>query len=549
MIINTQLKRVAGRNDPCPCGSKKKFKKCCIQSSIKNSSPVELYEKQLQLAQGHVHKGDFVSAEVFFREAIKLKKKSAVALAGLGQSLCRLRRSNEGVPYIYQAGQELLKRSTKTGDCKDLLSLAYQLIHWYAPKEALSLAKQALKLDSNSANANYIAALGLQGLNRIEEAYSYAYQSVDIAPLEANAIILLASLEAKTNRLLEARKRLENLVQRGAGVNQARALLELGVVLDNLGEYDRAFEYLTDAGELNLKSIEVQRLDANAVYRDIAQYRSGYDAQFIRSTADRVEGDDLPNPVFLLGFYRSGTTLAEQVLSAHPGVISSDEAYLLPKLLKEVLNITDLSLSMPDKIKSLTTENIKHLRKLYWQLARVELGDQVMTKVLVDKTAMNTLNLELINVLFPGSVVIFAIRDPRDVCLSCFMQPFSLSPLTMHFLSWQGTAKFYQLIMDYWLSIRDDLSLRWMEVRYEDVVNDLEGQFRPVFEVMGLEWSDECVKFYQYSKDKLIKTPSFNQVTQPLYSSSMQRWCSYEGYFDSVKLELDKYIEVFAYSK
>jgi hypothetical protein len=185
---------------------------------------------------------------------------------------------------------------------------------------------------------------------------------------------------------------------------------------------------------------------------------------------------------------------------------------------------------------------------MYWQFAREGLGEQVMNKVLVDKTAMNTLNLELINTLFPDSVVIFAVRDPRDVCLSCFMQPFSLSPLTMQFLSWQGTASFYRLIMEYWFSIRDSLSLRWVELRYEDVVDDLEGEFKPVFEMMGLEWSDECVKFYQYSKNKLIKTPSFSQVTQPLYVSSMQRWKGYEVHFLEVESELGRFVGIYGYS-
>ena len=536
-----------GRNDSCPCGSKKKFKKCCIKLGVKENNSIGLYEKQLQFAQSCVQKGEFLAAEPFFREAIRLRKQSAIALAGLGQCLCQLTRSAEGVPYIYKAGQVLQKTAQKTGDCKDLLNLAYQLIHWHAPHEALSLAKAAWQLDSGSANANYIVALGLQGLNRIAEAYKYATRAVAIAPLESNAIILLATLEAKLGHLLEAKQRLDELVLKGAGSNQARALLELGGILDKLGEFDQAFQCLSEAAKINSNSQAVQRLDAKAVYRDIAGFQASFDASFLSSTADRVEGDGLPGPVFLLGFYRSGTTLAEQVLSAHAGVITSDEAYLLPRVLKEVVAITELNLPMPEKIKSLTIENIKHLRKMYWQLAGEVLGKQVMNKVLVDKTAMNTLNLELINVLFPGAVVIFAVRDPRDVCLSCFMQPFSLSPLTMHFLSWQGVAKFYKLIMEYWLSIRENLSLRWIELRYEDVVNDLEGQFRPVFEVMGLEWDDECARFYQHSKNKLIKTPSFSQVTQPIYSSSTQRWRGYEEKFDSVMSELEVYIKQFGY--
>jgi Sulfotransferase family len=167
--------------------------------------------------------------------------------------------------------------------------------------------------------------------------------------------------------------------------------------------------------------------------------------------------------------------------------------------------------------------------------------------VLIDKTALNTLNIELINTIFPDSVIIFALRDPRDVCLSCFMQPFTLSPLTANFLTWTETARFYALIMDYWLSIRDSLSLQWIELRYEDMLNDLEGQFRPIFTKMGLKWSAECREFYRHSQRKIIKTPSFDQVTRPLYTSSIHRWRNYEEHFAPILPVLKPYIERFGY--
>lgn len=548
VFINVQSRQSTGRNDPCICGSGKKFKKCCAEQSLLSPKPsLGLFEQSLRVAQNSAQKGDFLTAEQSFRDAIKLQKQSAVALAGLGQCLCQLKRTNEGINFLYRAGQLLLKQSRKTRNCKDLLDLAYQLIYWHAPEEAFALAKAALAIDRQSANANYIAALGLQGLNRLDEAHKFASRAVALAEHESNAIILLATLEAKTGKLPEAKQRLEATVTGMDSASKARALLELGSILDKSGEYDRAFECLTDSGEINLQSTAVKRLNAGAVYRDIGQYKKAFDADFMRSTADRVDADGLASPVFLVGFYRSGTTLAEQVLAAHADITSSDEAYLIPQLLNEVIKITGTSQTLADSIKLLTTENIKQLRKFYWQSAKETLGEKVIHQVLVDKTAMNTLNLELINIVFPESVVIFALRDPRDVCLSCFMQPFSLSPLTMQFLSWQGTARFYALIMDYWLSIRESLSLRWTELKYEDVVNDMENQFRPIFKMIGLEWSDECARFYQHSKNKLIKTPSFSQVTQPIYKTAMQRWRNYENHFDPIFPLIERYIKQFGY--
>ena len=422
-------------------------------------------------------------------------------------------------------------------------------LHWHAPEEAFKLAKGTLIINPGSANAYHIAALGLQALNRHEEAYSFSRRAVELAPKESNAVILLAVLEAKLGRHKDARKHLELVLSQVDDANVARAHMELGVILDKTGEFDLAFKHLSEAGALNFNSPAARRLDKTAVFREINQYKSAFDAQFLQSTANRLSEDGLPSPVFLIGFYRSGTTLAEQILSAHDQVVSSDEAYLITEVLNELLKTRDASMSLPEQIKSLDNTEITRLRKIYWETAKRTLGRNVAQKVLVDKTALNTLNIELINTIFPEAVVILALRDPRDVCLSCFMQSFNLSPLTVHFLDWNDWARFYVLIMDYWLSIRDSLSLQWIELRYEDVINDLEGQFRPIFAKMGLEWSNECSEFYRHSqhKIKIIKTPSFVQVTRPLYNSSANRWRNYEKHLVSIMPNLKPYIESFGY--
>jgi len=505
------------------------------------------YQDDLDAAQKAVMNKDFSSAENYFRKALMQQKNSAIALAGLGQSLCQLNRPNEGIPFLDKAGKVLLKEAKLTRETKYPLDLAYQLVHWHAPKEALILANAILGIDADSANANYIASLSLQALNRLPEAYSFAIRAVKLAPAESNAIIHLAVLESKLGNLVDARERLEFVVDKPGDANAARANLELGVILDKAGEFDLAFKHLTEAGKINLDAPAVRQMDKSAVYRNISQYKAAFDSQFLQSSANRVVDDGLPSPVFLIGFYRSGTTLAEQILAAHSQVLSSDETHIISEVLSELLKITKGPMTLPERIKSLGSNEIAHLRKHYWQIAKRALGQHVMQNVLIDKTALNTLNIELINTIFPNSVVIFALRDPRDVCLSCFMQSFTLSSLTANFLSWTESARFYALIMDYWLSIRDSLSLQWVELRYEDVLHDLEGQFRPIFTKMGLKWSAECSEFYRHSQRKIIKTPSFDQVTRPLYTSSVHRWRNYEKHFDPILPVLMPYIERFGY--
>ncbi len=506
-----------------------------------------MFDRQLATAQNYISHQMFAEAEKIFRGLLNLRKNSEIALAGLGQCLCQLNRHGEGIPFLHQAGKMLVRKAKQTGQSRDLYDLTYQLIHWHALDEALELAKAAVSMSPASAQANHLAAIALQGLNRLPDALLHASKAVELMPHESNAQILLAILESKTGNLTASTRRLESIISREGDPNGARAHLELGNILDKRGEFDRAFTHLTVAGNILLDTAAARRIDKSAVFSDIPQFKAGFDAEFLRTSRDRLVDDGLPSPVFLIGFYRSGSTLAEQILSAHPRVMSSDETHLIGHVLSELSRIAPGSVSLSDKINELSSQQITHLRKQYWSTASRLLAENVMRQVFVDKTTMNTLNIELINTLFPDAHVIFTIRDPRDVCLSCIMQSFVLSPLTIHLLSLQDCARFYAVVMDYWLAVRDALSLQWTELRYEDVVTDLESQFRPIFTKLGLEWSDSCLEFFRHSQKKRIKTPSYDQVTRPLYTSSSGRWRDYQRHYAPILPLLEPFISRFGY--
>lgn len=536
-----------GRNDPCSCGSGKKFKKCCMGKRSNAEESGVTFDQKLTIAQNYASHRMYAEAERLFRELLSLGKNSEIVLAGLGQCLCQLNRRSEGIPYLHQAGKLLLRKAKQTGHARDLYDLTYQLIHWHALAEALELSKAALVVAPVSAQAHHLAALALQGLNRLPEALLHASRAVELMPRESNAQILLATLEAKSGNLTDSRRRLQSIIDHQGDPNISRAHLELGNILDKRGEFDQAFSHLTAAGEKLLSSAAAQRIDKAAVFNDIRQLKAGFDAQFLLSSRERVAADGLPSPVFLIGFYRSGSTLAEQILAAHPNVMSSDETHLIGHALSELSRIMPSTGSMSDRIKAMNSAQIAHLRKHYWAVASQLLGAEALERIFVDKTTLNTLNIELINALFPDAQVIFMVRDPRDVCLSCIMQAFGLSPLTIHLLNWQDCARFYAAVMDYWLSVRDALSLNLTELRYEDLVTDLEGQFRPIFAKLGLEWSDSCLEFYRRSRNRPISTPSYDQVTRPLYSSSVGRWREYQQHYAPILPLLEPYIKHFGY--
>jgi hypothetical protein len=169
--------------------------------------------------------------------------------------------------------------------------------------------------------------------------------------------------------------------------------------------------------------------------------------------------------------------------------------------------------------------------------------------VVVDKTTMNTIDIGLINVVFPDAKVVFVLRDPRDVCLSCFMQTMIPTPSTVHLFTWRGTADFYAAMMDYWLAMRERLSLDFVEFRYEDAVAAFEPTFRRVFETAGLSWDPKVAEFHRNAAGRYIASPSFSQVAQPLYSSSVARWKAYEPDFEPVAGTLRPFMEAFGYGE
>ena len=148
---------------------------------------------------------------------------------------------------------------------------------------------------------------------------------------------------------------------------------------------------------------------------------------------------------------------------------------------------------------------------------------------------MNTVDLGLINCIFPDAKVVFVMRDPRDVCLSCFMQLMVPTPTTVQVLNWAGTAAFYGQVMDWWLYIKEQMTLDLIEFRYEDVVADFETTYRKVFDFLGLSWDPAVVDFHNHAAKKFVASPSRTQVVQPLYASSVGKWRCFEPAFEPVK--------------
>lgn len=499
-------------------------------------------------AQAAVKAGSFAEAAQWFEKVLKENSEDAQAKVGLGQSLCTLGRRDEGTTCLRQAGQYFLQSARQSGDISQLLDLTSQMQHWSDFAGALELGNETVQINPSEFRGYQLLTLTCSQLNKTAEALIAGRRALELDPENSMMHILQASLEADAGLNADAKLRLEDVLSYELSAREEfRAHKELARVLDKLGEYDQVFPHLHASAGFSSALPEVSKQSKALIPAMLKANRSGFDRALLGRWSETAFPQNRPPPTFLVGFMRSGTTLTQEVLDAHPGVLVADEADFIWAMHRELHQMDKSNANTAEKLRRLDLAGVMHLREYYWNRVRQRFGDSIGERMLVDKFTMNTIDLGLINFIFPDAKVIFVMRDPRDVCVSCFMQLMVPSPATVHLLSWQGTAEFYAMVMDWWMYIRQQMTLGFIEFRYEDAVTQFEPTFRKVFDFLGLTWDAGVADFHQRAAAKFIATPSRTQVAQPLYTSSVTRWRHFESEFAPVSQLLAPLISAFNY--
>lgn len=255
------------------------------------------------------------------------------------------------------------------------------------------------------------------------------------------------------------------------------------------------------------------------------------------------EGPDIRDHVFLIGFARSGTTLMENILASHPAIATLGERDILVAANREYLS-NDKGL---DRLAAANDSQLSHLRRDYWNGVAQHCGD-VTGKVFVDKRPLGTLRLALIAKLFPAAKILFAVRDPRDVILSCYRRQFLLNPSMYEFLELRGAARFYSSMMRLAAICRRKFGQPWLETRHELLIEDFDTEIRRIFDFIGVAWNDEVRDFAEKAKSRLITTPSSTQVIRELNREGLDQWRHYREQLSPVFPTLRSWIENFGYT-
>lgn len=293
----------------------------------------------------------------------------------------------------------------------------------------------------------------------------------------------------------------------------------IGDARDLAGDTRGAFEAFTAANQLVLSQHGALRDDASQLYHPTGvRSMARFVAQADVATWRRPKSFSTRAPVFLIGFPRSGTTLLDQILSSHPRIVCLEEKDYFSLALSEVFKRPGQLAEMG----SLGDAEIRIIRKAYWR----HVGKSTW-KTVVDKLPLNIVVLPLIKAVFPDARIILALRDPRDVVLSCFQQRFGMNVAMAQMLELPTAAAYYDAVMGLLEASRARLDLNLHEVRYEAVVEDLEREARALCAFLELPFDPAMLDYRRTALARDISTPSARQVIQPLYSRSIGRWRRY----------------------
>jgi hypothetical protein len=236
------------------------------------------------------------------------------------------------------------------------------------------------------------------------------------------------------------------------------------------------------------------------------------------------------------------------LLDSHPDLVSSEERDFIGRELHYTLTARRGTTPLVEMLNERSSADVASDRRRYLQAMEYLLGEAVGERTHLDKNPAYNLVIPLVFRIFPETRLIVALRDPRDVVLSCYLRYLPLNAISVRFLDVKQAADKYAVDMAAWLRMRELNEVPWCEIRYEDTVADAAGQARKALATLGLPWDDRVLKYRERLSDtKQVTSPSYEAVAQPIYTRAVGRWKNYERLLEPALETLKPYVREFGY--
>ena len=413
--------------------------------------------------------------------------------------------------------------------------------------------ERAVAVDADCVDARINLAVWFEKERRLEEAWECVEACRAKHPRDDQARYFRAFLLHRRKQDAEAEMELRDLIKDGPQYPYVKYAARhlLGVVLDQLGQYAEAMHWLIES-KAQVRTITDTTLLERA-YDEGDRRRRALLAVLTPDTMRRWQQEppasvERYQVAFLGGHPRSGTTLLEQILDAHPEVLAFDEPVAFAQEITGHIDLSPLEGEVQLKtLDALPASQRAVMRGRYIKSLLREIEGEPGPRILLDKNPSPTMSLNIWLRVFPELKVIIALRDPRDVIISCFFLNIMLNATNVNFLSLERTAKHYADLMDVWLRMRELGGFDWIESRYEDVVANVEAEGKRVTEFLGLTWHPDQARYYETARKKFLFAPTYHDVTQPVYKRAVGRWERYAEALEPVQAKLAPYCRAFGY--
>lgn len=319
----------------------------------------------------------------------------------------------------------------------------------------------------------------------------------------------------------------------------------LGDLYDRTGDTTKAIAAFQESNRLIDLYERPAGVNKNDYLARISMLRDFFERADPSTWQKLTPTDSMTDPTFLVGFPRSGTTLLDVILRGHPKIATLEEYPLISAAVTALRQNSD---GEPRAIETMSEADLTRIRAAYFEERSKHLDDQDQQKpIIIDKLPLNLIEAGFIQRIFPNARFILALRHPCDSVLSCYMHTFKLNSAMANFLTLADAAHLYDAAFSTWQLYRDKMPGSVFEIRYEDIVADLENTVRPLISFLDLDWDDGVLDHTATARKTRIDTPSYNQVVEPIYKRADGRWTKYASSFEAVMPKLSPWIERHGY--
>jgi tetratricopeptide (TPR) repeat protein len=457
-----------------------------------------------------------------------------------------------GSRYQTERSMALLGRALRLGprraEVQHAVGESYRMLG--RTDDAEACFRRALRLVATPHSQLELAKI-CERRHALDEAADLVAQALRGEPQSSPALLLRARIERRRGEVDKAHATLRQLTAATSQPAQvlAEAHGELSILLDGAGEYGQAWDAILKCKQILLGREQAAWIAAQSTLDRCKLMMDALTPEHLQRWRREAEFESTQQLALLTGFPRSGTTLLEQVLAAHPDIVETEEREIFSGEVFPALSEGQLpEAPLVEILDKLSQQQILDARQQYLGTVQAVLGEPIGPRLHLDKNPAMNLMIPPMKRVFPELKLVIALRDPRDVVVSCFLRYLPMNPVSVCFLTLERTVDRFVLDMGAWLKMRPMIG-DWVEVRYEDTIADLRHEAMRILKALDVSWNESILEYLTRNSQKQVRSPSYEEVARPIFTTSIGRWQNYERQLAPILDRLTPLLTALGYEK